>query len=237
MKVGSDVFTAKLVKYIREHVVDIEQHSNIGTMDELQAVFISALSRMATPDVRIVNVNCDFYSGDGNAILLVSKGTGMDSRHEGTAQLITNGGAIIYGYTWDESLHGEWQPITWEYANPSNMEGVEYRTTERYNGKPVYIKRREVEMGEDGTTRMIPLTTDATEEFEVVSIDAVCIPPNDNYPLEAFPVVNQGDGTIAATCTVTVEKESSNQYSAAINVRSFVDMRGHIATVTVKYTK
>lgn len=28
----------------------------------------------------------------------------------------------------------------WEYVNPPMMEGVEYRTTERFNGKPVYVK-------------------------------------------------------------------------------------------------
>lgn len=30
-----------------------------------------------------------------------------------------------------------WQP--WEYVNPPMQLGVEYRTTERYNGKPVYV--------------------------------------------------------------------------------------------------
>ena len=30
-----------------------------------------------------------------------------------------------------------WQP--WEYVNPPMQLGVEYRTPERYNGKPVYV--------------------------------------------------------------------------------------------------
>lgn len=33
---------------------------------------------------------------------------------------------------------GVWQP--WEYVNPPMDLGVEYRTTERYRGKPVYVK-------------------------------------------------------------------------------------------------
>lgn len=33
---------------------------------------------------------------------------------------------------------GVWQP--WEYLNPPMQIGVEYRTTERYLGKPVYVK-------------------------------------------------------------------------------------------------
>ena len=34
--------------------------------------------------------------------------------------------------------NSEWKP--WEYVNPPTTIGVEYRTTERYKGKPVYIK-------------------------------------------------------------------------------------------------
>ena len=33
-------------------------------------------------------------------------------------------------------LNKDWQP--WEWENPPMIPGVEYRTTERYNGKPVY---------------------------------------------------------------------------------------------------
>lgn len=35
-------------------------------------------------------------------------------------------------------LFGGWQP--WEWINPPTLLGVEYRTVERYNGKPVYAK-------------------------------------------------------------------------------------------------
>lgn len=35
-------------------------------------------------------------------------------------------------------INGEWKP--WEWVDPPMMVGVEYRTTERYNGKPVYKK-------------------------------------------------------------------------------------------------
>lgn len=36
------------------------------------------------------------------------------------------------------AVDGVWTP--WEYVNPPMQLGVEYRTTERYNGKPVYVK-------------------------------------------------------------------------------------------------
>ena len=36
------------------------------------------------------------------------------------------------------AVDGVWTP--WEYVNPPMQLGVEYRTVERYNGKPVYVK-------------------------------------------------------------------------------------------------
>lgn len=35
-------------------------------------------------------------------------------------------------------IAGEWEP--WEWVNPRTVPGVEYRTTERYNGKPVFTQ-------------------------------------------------------------------------------------------------
>lgn len=49
-------------------------------------------------------------------------------------QLVTEDstGCMFYRH----QVSGEWQP--WEWVNPRLVDGVEYRTTERWNGKPVY---------------------------------------------------------------------------------------------------
>lgn len=49
-------------------------------------------------------------------------------------------GYLYNGYELRENIdiHGNWQP--WEWVNPPMQLGVEYRTTERYLGKPVYVK-------------------------------------------------------------------------------------------------
>lgn len=47
----------------------------------------------------------------------------------------------------------EWQP--WEYINPPMALGVEYRTTERYLGKPVYVKLIDCGNLPDGTTKEV----------------------------------------------------------------------------------
>lgn len=60
----------------------------------------------------------------------------------------------------------KWYP--WEWVNPPMLFGTEYRTTERYMGKPVYVKM--VNLGEGtngktvnvGTTEMIHVECRAT---------------------------------------------------------------------------
>lgn len=54
------------------------------------------------------------------------------------------------GSTWSE----------WEYLNPPMMEGVEYRTTERYGGHPVYVQRVIVNSIPTGT--LITLVPEST---------------------------------------------------------------------------
>lgn len=46
---------------------------------------------------------------------------------------------------------GNWQP--WEYVNPPMVPGVEYRTTERWNGKAVYKKLIDVGTLPNGVTK------------------------------------------------------------------------------------
>ena len=69
-------------------------------------------------------------------------------------------------YQFRKEINGVWQP--WEWINPPMQPGIEYRTTERYLGKPVYCKV--VDLGEGtngktvnvGTTEMIHVECRAT---------------------------------------------------------------------------
>lgn len=71
------------------------------------------------------------------------------------------------------SARGGWQH--WEWVNPPMLLGVEYRTTERYNGKPVYKKL--VGLGEAPSTKatkeIFPFGNDYNAgTYNVFSIDA-----------------------------------------------------------------
>jgi hypothetical protein len=81
----------------------------------------------------------DFYTGLGG-----NSGWGivlnMDDPNYGYGKqkiyLFNNGGTLTCVRSRDMGGWGEW-----EWENPPLLNGVEYRTTERYNGNPVYIKK------------------------------------------------------------------------------------------------
>lgn len=51
------------------------------------------------------------------------------------------------------AVDGVWTP--WEYVNPPMQLGVEYRTTERYNRKPIYIKAVSLGLLENNTSKSV----------------------------------------------------------------------------------
>lgn len=60
-------------------------------------------------------------------------------------------------------LDGVWN--AWEYSDPSMVLGVEYRTTERYNGKPVYAKVVDCGALPNASNKDIVLTDGGIEEI------------------------------------------------------------------------
>lgn len=50
-------------------------------------------------------------------------------------------------------VNGAWKP--WEWVNPPMQLGVEYRTTERYLGKPVYVKVVDFGAGANNTEKSV----------------------------------------------------------------------------------
>lgn len=91
---------------------------------------------------------CGWYRGGGSTV------NGPDFRYSnyGVVHVIQNGG-VIYQHYYMYSATGAIIPLTmavrasdnygtdwtpWEYINPPMAAGVEYRTVERFLGKPVY---------------------------------------------------------------------------------------------------
>ena len=116
---------------------------------------------------------------------------------------------------------GQWDPL--EYINPDMKLGVEYRTTERYLGKPVYVKTINFGALPNNTTKNVSLNIDNPEYL-------VGIWGNSNKNI-SIPSNNFGGG-IGAGNIVTIWTNLIDVYISTDGDRS-----NHSAIVLVKYTK
>lgn len=112
-----------------------------------------------------------------------------------------------YGATWSE----------WEYVNPPMILGVEYRTTERYLGKPVYVKAVNLGVLPNNAEASVTFGNAATLAFAVTA--HALIGDSTSYTL---PVLDQA---IVWAGGATVYIKTTTDYSAWTGV------------ATVKYTK
>ena len=86
---------------------------------------------------------------------LISSITYGDTRYQ-FAYANEGASSILNGTVSQRSQKGAssgWTP--WEYVNPPMKLGVEYRTTERYLGKPVYVKLIDCGNLPNGTTKEV----------------------------------------------------------------------------------
>lgn len=65
-------------------------------------------------------------------------------------------------------VSGVWSP--WEWVNPPMLLGVEYRTAERYNGKPVYVKLVDFGLLPNNTTKTVSYEENASLCIDVKMI-------------------------------------------------------------------
>lgn len=124
---------------------------------------------------------------------------------------------------------GAGDPLSaFEYQNPPMHVGVEYRTTERWNGKPVYVQKRpSVSLASAGSVVYIeglPGNIDEVIDSQTLiktSWGAVAI---NTYPNDA-----------ANRCTTMVQV-SADHY-AWLSIKCLEDCSDFTATWTAKYTK
>lgn len=77
--------------------------------------------------------------------------------------------------------NGVWVP--WEYLNPLLSPGVEYRTTERFNGKPVYAKL--VNLGTPTDGKSVSIGSNYLIEAQVIMVFSSYTLPSPELPYGA----------------------------------------------------
>ncbi len=122
---------------------------------------------------------------------------------------------------------GGWQP--WEWVNPPTLLGVEYRTTERYLGKPVYKKL--VDLGEAPSTKatkeIFPFGADYNAgTYNVFSVDAhIANRPSDGGWTITMPYFERGE----LVTDISFSGRRIDFYSSG--------MAGYYGFALLKYTK
>lgn len=87
------------------------------------------------------------YYGAGNVVAVLSKILGTSASLIGLSPDPRGTPNGLWRMLKD---NGKWQPVEW--INPPMTLGTEYRTTERYLGKPVYVKLVDLGEGANGKT-------------------------------------------------------------------------------------
>lgn len=113
-----------------------------------------------------------------------------------------------------------WQPFEWEH--PPMQLGVEYRTVERYNRKPVYTKLVDCGAGPNNTRKTVSANTQNVE----TPISCTGTFGNGTIPYEWF--AGDASGAQAITCTFSGQE---------INIAATADYSRWTVFVILKYTK
>ena len=113
-----------------------------------------------------------------------------------------------------------WLP--WEWVNPPMAAGVEYRTTERYLGKPVYTKLVDCGVGPNATRKRVSAGISNVDR----AVSANGSWGNMSIPYEWF----SGDAGGAQAITITLN-------DTYIDIASTVNYSGRTIYALIKYTK
>ena len=132
-------------------------------------------------------------------------------------QWMTIGNAGFFGYTlrrYYNPTSTEWS--SWEWLNPPMQTGVEYRTTERWNGKPVYAKL--IDFG------LLPNISRKTISHNIQNVQSI-----------VDIAATASNGAIMNDMELAGSKFTAN--NSVIVCQSSMDQSSFTAKVLLKYTK
>lgn len=132
-------------------------------------------------------------------------------------QWMTIGNAGFFGYTlrrYYNPTSTEWS--SWEWLNPPMQTGVEYRTTERRNGKPVYAKL--IDFG------LLPNISRKTISHNIQNVQSI---------VDIMAIASNG----AIMNDMELAGSNFTANNSVIACQSSVDQSSFTATVLLKYTK
>lgn len=137
------------------------------------------------------------------------------------AMFVISGSQIVVSYNdrnnmamRSKNIDG-WTP--WEYINPPLKPGVEYRTTERYLGKPVYCRLIDFGSLPNATSKMVYFNNNSNIIISAVGITS-------------YKVLLLGTGENEHNATLKVRNNT-------VSIKTTDDQTSYMATILVKYYK
>ena len=196
------------------------EYINVATENDIDNALTAEAAKMSQDSVRF------FVFRPKDATLLGGAKTHCVLRKVSggyaTAEFTTYWGDTVPGILYKDCDDGVWAPFSW--LNPPMLAGVEYRTTERYNGKVVYTKLIGFGGLPDANLKSV---TAISERVSVVSFSGVAY---DGVETDEFPVIfSTGLAAYAYTSLGASETE--------IMVRTLQNLSGYSANFVIKYIK
>ena len=123
-----------------ERAPEISCSSASESYDTFCAKLDAVLASMPNQSVKFLGVYPPQYYGFGTDMCALYKNTNdyASVYTIGSYNINCQGFRMVKRKLLTSDPAGRWKPL--EYINPEMTAGVEYRTTERYQGKPVYVR-------------------------------------------------------------------------------------------------
>lgn len=163
-----------------------------------------------------------FAAGEVEMLVIANRGGYL-------TQILHNSSTGGFGVTAQRDIRGS-NVGEWEYINPPMELGVEYRTTERYNGKPVYARR--VDVGAvTANTQAVWMDTACPVDAVVHSFAVGHYAPGDS--VITTPFRDDGSGFKAESSAYAYNHTAMNRLVVTVNANCAFDW----CHATIKYTK
>lgn len=214
---------------VLETAPEVRASSASESYDTFCAKLDAVLATMPNQSVKFLGVYPPQYYGLGSDMCALYRNTNdyASVYTIGSYNKDRQGFRMIKHKQYDSDPAGQWDPL--EYINPDMQLGVEYRTTERYLGKPVYVKA--VDCGG------IPSNSAKTVSFDP-GYDGVN-GASTFRALRVWGVTSDGWTLPALTYGYGLDRSIniSGYYNAIIIGTTETGSTSSIVTVVVKYTK
>ena len=198
---------------------------------ELDAYLKDTFDNMAWPEIRNISVNCVsdsiLFSG-GRVMLTIIKqleayGVIKAVRYYTNTQVL-EWNRLIYNTVWS----------SWDWVNPPMVPGVEYRTTERWQGKPIYTKLIDCgALPSVGTIKNIALGNSGISNVFLVY---GTLSSEDALPYKNYATSSSGTTNISIHIDLSCTKSNIKLSSVVWNEPN-TEITSVTAIVQIKYTK